>query len=113
MLKKDKAKVTDEIWDDDRIASFLRHPIDPNSQASSDFQLLIHAYQSMRPQDFSRFIRLFVEEGFNIDALNAQDHSMVDYLSSHRHGIEFIKILTENGARAPRVPPYESKPPQK
>lgn len=103
-MKVDKAKVIDEVWDDARVASFLRRlPPQGAKPSEADFWMLLVAYQAMRPGDFERFLKLFVAEGKNLDAENDRQQSLADYIASHRHAEEFIQALTAAGARPPRV----------
>ena len=50
-MRADKKKVTDEVWDDARVQSFLEPRPVPDGD-SADFALLLNAYQGMRPEDF-------------------------------------------------------------
>jgi hypothetical protein len=96
-MRPDKQKVIDEVWDDERVKSFLaRQP--PVGVTATDFALLLTAYQSMRAGDFERFLGLFVAAGHNLDATNDEGLSFVDYISSHRHATPFIDALTKAGA---------------
>jgi len=98
-MRADKKKVTDEVWDDERVRSFLTGtPAD--SRDSADFALLLTAYQSMRPGDFERFIGFFSAENHDLDATNERGETLVDYIASHRHGTAFIEIMCNAGARA-------------
>ena len=61
-MRADKAKVVDEIWDDERVHSFLaKAPLGPDEDP--DFSKLIFAYRSMRVDDFARFIPAFTAAG--------------------------------------------------
>ena len=53
-LKKDKEKVIDPVWGEERIREFLdlQAPIGENA----DHHKVLKAYQSMRPEDFATFI---------------------------------------------------------
>ncbi|MCB1632679.1 MAG: PA4642 family protein, partial [Pseudomonadales bacterium] len=50
MLRKEKKKVVDEVWTDERIRRFL-HLLPPEG-VDCDFHRLRRAYQAMRPEDF-------------------------------------------------------------
>ena len=66
-MRKDKVKVLDEQWDDERVASFLEPR--PGDGESADYAILLRAYQSMRDDDFARFVPMFVAAGRKIDAV--------------------------------------------
>ena len=98
-MRADKQKVTDEVWDDERVKSFL----DPRlaiGKDSADFTLLLHAYQGMRPADFDRFIVYFVADNHDLDATNEQDETFVDYVARHRKAAPFVATMVTAGARA-------------
>ena len=82
--------VTDEVWDDDRVKSFLE--MEPYGDESADFHVLLKAYRGMRPDDFSRFLRFFVEAGREINARDKQGRTLWDIIEKHRQGAEFIAV---------------------
>lgn len=89
-------QVTDEKWDDARIAGFL--DISPEGEDPLDFRRLQRAYKAMRPEDFERFLKVFVDAGYNV---NAEDHSgrtLSSIIARHRHGRPYIEALQQFGA---------------
>ena len=64
MLRPDKKKIVDEVWDDLRVKSFLRKS-PPELPGDPDFHVLLFAYQSMRAPDFGRFLQFFQDEGIH------------------------------------------------
>lgn len=98
-MRADKQKVTDEVWDDDRVRSFLK-PRSPVGEDSADFTLLLQAYQGMRPGDFDRFIAFFTAESHDLDATNEQGETFVDYVARHRNAGAFVAAMLAAGARA-------------
>ena len=93
--RPDKPKVVDEIWDDDRVKSFLYAAADV---PCVDFYLLVKAYQGMRAHDFERFIEFFVEAGRDLNARNEQGQTLVKVIARHRHAKPFIDLLVGAGA---------------
>lgn len=82
-------QVTNEIWDDDRVASFL----DINdANAKNDFNTLLRAYRGMRSSDFARFLDLFVEAGRDLDAKDTQGRTLWSIIDRHRQGADFIAL---------------------
>ena len=61
-MRPDKKIITDEVWDDERVRSFLA-PRRLKAATRRTFLLLLNAYRGMRVDDFARFIRFFVEDG--------------------------------------------------
>ena len=45
----------------------------------------------MRPGDFERFLKFFVEAGRNPDAYDQQGRTLWQIISSHRQGAGFIE----------------------
>jgi hypothetical protein len=95
-LKKDKAKILDEVWTEERIRGFLE--IEPPAGVNSDFHTLLRAYQQMREDDFATFIDMFVAAGRNINARDGNGQSLLDIVSKHRLGTEFVATLRAVGA---------------
>ncbi|MFT7289060.1 MAG: hypothetical protein ACI87W_003187 [Halieaceae bacterium] len=95
-MRKDKAKVLDEQWDDARVASFLE--LRPGDGGDPDHQLLLRAYQSMRAEDFARFIPLFVAAGRSLMAVDEDGNTLLTLLGEHRYGPDYASILREHGA---------------
>ncbi|MCP5321487.1 MAG: PA4642 family protein [Pseudomonadales bacterium] len=93
MLRKEKKKVVDEVWTDERIRRFL-HLLPPEG-VDCDFHRLRRAYQAMRPEDFEDFIALFVAEGGRLDARGPEGQTLLDELARHRHGEPFAAILRQ------------------
>ena len=80
-------QVTDEIWDDERVKSFL----DLQSLGeSADFHVLLKAYRGMRPEDFERFLVFFNEAGRNLDACDKSSRTLWQIIAKHRQGAAFI-----------------------
>ena len=95
-MRKDKQKVLDEVWTEDRVRSFLDYQSIEGTDA--DFHLLLKAYQSMRASDFELFVRFFQAQDRNVNATNPEGQSVLSIVSQHRHGIEFANILRSAGA---------------
>jgi hypothetical protein len=95
VVRPDKQKVVDEVWDAARIESFLHksslggeHP---------EFSVLLHAYRSMRADDFQRFIDLFSQAGRDVGARNRSGQTLRECLADHRHAEPFRQILAAAG----------------
>ncbi|MFT4768226.1 MAG: hypothetical protein ACI8RN_001360 [Glaciecola sp.] len=95
-MRKDKAKVLDEQWDDERVASFLEPR--PGDGENADFQLLLRAYQSMRDSDFARFIPLFCTAGRDINATGREGKTLLEEVGEHHHGAAYAETLKTHGA---------------
>ena len=95
-MRKDKAKVLDEVWDDARVASFLEPR--PGDGDYTDYRLLLRAYQSMREADFARFIPMFVDAGRDVNASGPDGRTVADEIREHRYGGPYLDTLTAAGA---------------
>lgn len=80
--------MTDEVWDDARVKGFLE--MTPPVGESADFHVLVKAYRGMRPDDFERFLRFFVEAGRDMNARDNQGRTLWEVISNHRHAGEFL-----------------------
>ena len=90
-MRKDKEKVLDEVWTEDRVRSFLE--VRTYDGGSEDFHMLLKAYQSMRESDFELFVSFFLAEKRNINATDKDGRSVLDVIATHRHGTEYADIL--------------------
>ena len=96
-MRPDKQKVIDEVWDDERIESFLNKPA-MGDEGSRDYSALLNAYRSMRPGDFDRFLTRFTALGRDLNAKSNDGQTLLELISEHRHGAEFRDILERHGA---------------
>ena len=110
-MKADKPKVVDEVWDEARIRSFLYRAA-PADGTSSDYNILLRAYQGMRPGDFALFIAAFVAEGHDLNATDARGQSIAAFVARHRHGQEFLAILEAAGAKRTAMRSRQAAPSQ-
>ncbi len=96
-MRKDKEKVLDEVWTEDHVRSFL--DVRSHDGSDDDFHMLLKAYQSMRASDFELFVQFFREQDRNVNAAGLDGRSVLDIISTHRHGAEYAEILKTAGAR--------------
>jgi hypothetical protein len=95
-LKKDKQKVLGEVFDDDRIRTFLQFV--PPVGVDRDFHLLEKAYRGMKAENFATFVGMFLAEGRDINAQNPDGKTLLDIVGQHRHGDDYVDILRTHGA---------------
>lgn len=96
MLKKDKQKVLDEVWTEDRVKSFL--DIESVEGVDVDFHALSTAYKSMRLDDFSLFLGFFKDAGRNLNATNPEGQTLLDIMSQHRKAADYVDAMKAHGA---------------
>ena len=92
-VKKDKEKVIDPVWGEERIREFLS--LEPPLGEDSDHHKLVKAYQSMRIEDFDSFISFFVAENGNLDACNSRNQSFSELISTHRYSQPYLDIINK------------------
>lgn len=95
-LKKDKEKVLDEVWTEQRVKDFLE--VKPAEDIEADFHVLLKAYQSMRLENFAEFVGFFVDENRNINATNPDGETVLSIVKQHRSSVDYAKVLAEHGA---------------
>jgi hypothetical protein len=95
-LKKDKQKVLGEVFDDERVKSFLDFQA-PNG-VSNDFHLLEKAYRGMNIDNFITFLNFFKDAGYDLNATNPDNKTLMQIVGEHGHGGDYIKALTAAGA---------------
>ncbi len=97
-MRPDKQKVVDEHWDDARIRGFLaKAPL--GEGVDPDFSVLLHAYRSMRPEDFGVFVEYFMQAGRNLDARGEAGETLAELIAEHRRAAPFRRILEDAAAR--------------
>ncbi|MEZ0121044.1 MAG: PA4642 family protein [Candidatus Reddybacter sp.] len=92
-LKKDKQKILGEMFDDERIESFLDY--EAPQGVDGDFHVLEKAYRGMRVENFVTFLGFFTAAKRNINATNSQGQTLLDIVASHRHAEDYITALKE------------------
>jgi len=95
MTRPDKAKVVDEVWDETRIAGFLDKP--PLGDEPADFSALLFAYRSMRPEDFERFVELFLAAGRELNQRGRAGQTVLGIIDGHRKSAAFRAVLERHG----------------
>jgi hypothetical protein len=96
-MRKDKEKVLDEVWTEDHVRSFLN--VRPHDDSNEDFHMLLKAYQSMRASDFELFVGFFCGEKRDVNARGKDGRTVLEIVSTHRHGVEYADILKGAGAQ--------------
>lgn len=90
-MRADKIKVIDEVWDDERINSFLTK--ESLGDEPEDFSRLLHAYRSMRLDDFRIFLERFKAQGGDIRATSKSGETLMDIIKNHRQSANFLALL--------------------
>ena len=93
-LKKDKEKVIDPVWGEERIREFL--DLQAPAGQNADFHKLQKAYQSMRAEDFDTFVGFFVEAGGDLQAKNQMGQSIVETISDHRYSQPYLESINKH-----------------
>lgn len=87
-----KTKIVDEIWDNDRIQSFLEYQPCPGD-GDPNFHIMYRAYKYMRPDDFKRFLKFFLAQDGELQACDARGRTLVDIIKDHHRAAAFIEHI--------------------
>lgn len=93
-LKKDKEKVIDPVWGEERIREFL--DLQAPAGESADHHKLLKAYQSMRPEDFATFVDFFAAANGNLDAKDLQGNTVSEIISMHRYSQPYLDAIAKH-----------------
>ena len=93
-LKKDKEKVIDPVWGEERIREFL--DLQAPAGESADHHKLLKAYQSMRPEDFATFVDFFTAANGNLDAKDLQGKTVSELISTHRYSQPYLDAIAKH-----------------
>ena len=97
VLKKDKQKVLGEVFSDERVRGFL--DFTPYTNINPDYQVLERAYRGMKSVNFTTFIKFFVEDKRDINALGPAGKTFLQIISEHRNSQHYISVLKAAGAK--------------
>ena len=89
--RKDKKKIVDEVWTEERVRSFL--DLQPPEGLERDYHRLKRAYQSMRADDFADFVEMFLEDGGDTESRGPTGLTLAEEISSHRYAGDFLRAL--------------------
>ena len=90
-LRKDKQKVLGEVFDDERIRTFLDFV--PPEGVDADFHVLEKAYRGMKAESFATLLNFFVAAGRDLNARNPQGQTLLDIVSDHERAQDYIELL--------------------
>ena len=90
-IKKDKQKVLGEVFDDERVKSFLDYI--PYGDINQDYAVLERAYRGMVEENFATFVQFFVEAGRDLHAKNNQGLSFTQVIAEHRHAGPYLAAI--------------------
>lgn len=96
-LKKDKQKVLGEVFDDERVKSFL--VMEAREGLSLDYALLERAYRGMKADNFATFVQFFIDAGHDINATNSQGQTFLHTINNQRLANDYIESLKARGAK--------------
>ena len=96
-LKKDKEKILDEVWNEERVKDFLN--VQTIGDIEADFHVLFKAYQSMRLENFEEFVGFFVADNRDVNATNPKGQTALSIIKQHRNSTAYADILIKHGAQ--------------
>lgn len=95
-VRKDKQKVVGEPMTDEQIAVFLSAR--PYAGESTDQYILTRAYRGLRAHDFERFVEMFGQAGFDLDAPDTQGRTFLQNIRDHAQAQDYVAALERAGA---------------
>jgi len=93
MSGPEQPKVTDEAWNDERIRSFL--DLTPYDDENPDYHVLLKAYQGMVPENFQRFVKAFVAEHRDLNAVSCSGKTFLQLIEGHGRSQAYVQILKQ------------------
>ncbi len=90
-IRKDKQKVLGEIFDDERILTFLE--FEAPAGVDPDFHVLEKAYRGMKAENFETFLKFFRDRGRNIHATNPDGKTLLDIITVHERAQNYVDAL--------------------
>ncbi len=93
MQKKDKQKVLDEVWTEDRVRSFL--DLSAPADVDADYHVLYNAYKNMRIENFEQFLGFYKEAGRNFNVSDKDGKALIDLIKEHRKSAAYADALSQ------------------
>ena len=93
MQKKDKEKVLDEVWTEERVRSFL--DLSAPTDIDADYHTLYNAYKNMRIENFEQFLAFYKETGRNFNVSDKEGKPLVDLIKEHKKSNAYAEALSQ------------------
>ena len=93
MQKKDKVKVLDEVWTEERVRSFL--DLSAPAGVDADYHVLYNAYKNMRIENFEQFLSVYHEAGRSFQVTDKDGKALIDLIKEHRKSAAFADALAK------------------
>jgi len=90
-MRKDKHQVIGEEMTDAQVRLFLTP--EPADATPAALHKLIKAYRGLRLDDFARFVRFFVEAGYELTAKDRQGRDFAALIEDQRQAAPYIKVV--------------------
>ncbi len=93
-LKKDKQQVIGEVFDEDRLRTFL--DVQAPAGVDPDYHVLERAYRGMGAENFATFVGLFTAAGRNLEARNTAGQTLAEVIAEHRRAAPYLQALAHH-----------------
>ena len=93
MQKKDKEKVLDEVWTEDRVISFL--DLSAPAGVNADYHVLYNAYKNMRLENFEQFLGFYKDAGRNFNVADSNGKALIDLIKEHKKSAAYADALAK------------------
>lgn len=97
-MPKEKDPQYNTEWTDAMLERFLVVERRAGDANEPDFDALVRAYQFIPVWEFHRYLEMFLAQGKNINAKNAQGLTFTAYISQHSRSNHYVDLLKEVGA---------------
>lgn len=93
-MRKDKKQVVGEDISDEQVRLFLDYA-PPEDGTPASLHKLIKAYRGLRSDDFERFLKFFVQAGFDLRAKNASGEDFLALIGDQRKAGPYIAAVQQ------------------
>ena len=90
-MRKDKKQIIGEPMTDEQVKAFLS--AEPADNTPAPLHKLLRAYQSLRIEDFERFLSFFKEQGFAFDCCNEKGENFSQIIVDQRLAEPYLEAF--------------------
>ncbi len=91
-MKADKKRVEGVQWSEEQLRTYL--DFNTYDGTDRDFHCLYRAYTRMDEGAFAQFVKLFTDEGRNLQAQNKDGLTLAQLLGDHSQSEGYLEVLS-------------------
>lgn len=92
-MRKDKKQIIGDEIGDEQIKLFL--DFEPVDATSPSLHKLVKAYRGLRIDDFERFLKFFVEAGYDLGGQDEHGKDFVALIEDQRNAAQYIELIQQ------------------